>query len=267
MEGVCLAAGSVVGRDHRTRNINGHDAYWVVQDAEAVVAVACDGCGSGAHSEVGSKIGARLIAHAVRAQIGQGVLPADLSRMLERVRQDVLAQLRVLANAMGSGLSQTVNDYFLFTTVAAVVTAERSVIFANGDGLAVVNGETVLRGECAGNAPPYLAYGLVPSSLDGIRPAALGFEICSELPTVELQSFLLATDGLVPIFDDCEQKMPGTHEAFGPISQFWEQDRYFANADNVRRRLYLANREVRGEHGLLFDDTTVVVARRVPTKE
>jgi hypothetical protein len=58
----------------------------------------------------------------------------------------------------------------------------------------------------------------------------------------------------------------------GPLSQFWTDDRYFANPDALRRRLTLINREsVRADFesrrlvrtpGLLPDDTTVVVLRR-----
>ena len=64
-----IAAGTVSGRDHRQAGKNNHDAYVFSSDASGTVAVVCDGCGSGRHSEVGAKIGARLVAGALRRHL------------------------------------------------------------------------------------------------------------------------------------------------------------------------------------------------------
>ncbi len=262
MKSFAYAAGSVVGRDHRIKNTNGHDAFSVVEDERAFAAVVCDGCGSGAHNEVGAKLGARLVSASLIALAGSADLTNDPERLLERVRQDVLAQIRVLANAMGGSLGKTVSDYFLFTVVGMIATEEQTLIFGSGDGTAYLNGQAVYRGEFANNAPPYLAYGLVPSSLENIDPALLRFQLHAALPTVEVSSVLLATDGILPLVDEPTLHLPGRSEAFGPLSQFWEEKRYFANADALRRRLFLANRDAPGSPGLLMDDTTIIAVRR-----
>ncbi len=92
------------------------------------------------------------------------------------------------------------------------------------------------------------------------------------LPTAALRSFLLGTDGVGELLRRAEQPLPGRTELLGPLSQFWREDRYFANPHAVSRRLAVVNQErqqpdwaarrVVRQHGLLADDTTVVVGRR-----
>jgi hypothetical protein len=159
-------------------------------------------------------------------------------------------------------LSATVSDYFLFTVIAMFATEEQTIVFGNGDGTAHVNNNEVYRGEFANNAPPYLAYGLVPSSLEDVDPALLRFQLHAALPTAQVDTALLATDGILSLVDDPAQLLPGRSEGFGPLSQFWEEDRYFTNADALRRRLFLANRDTPGSPGLLIDDTTIIAIRR-----
>jgi hypothetical protein len=91
---------------------------------------------------------------------------------------------------------------------------------------------------------------------------------------------LIGTDGAADLEAAAEARLPGREEPLGPLAQFWEQDRYYENADAVRRRLFLANREAprmssdavagqcrpgttsASDKPLLPDDTTLVVLRR-----
>ena len=92
------------------------------------------------------------------------------------------------------------------------------------------------------------------------------------IPTSSLDSFLIGTDGAIDLLGLEEVCLPGKTECVGSISQFWENDRYFKNRDNLRRRLSLINRDIKRfdkcerrliqTKGLLRDDTTVIVGRR-----
>ena len=60
----------------------------------------CDGCGSGASSEVGARLGARLVLAALEARLVRGASPADATVWAE-VRAEVgaaLAQIAALLN-------------------------------------------------------------------------------------------------------------------------------------------------------------------------
>jgi protein phosphatase 2C-like protein len=264
-----IAAGSVTGRDHRLAGRNNQDAYHWACLPHAVMAVVCDGCGSGKHSEVGAQIGARLIIEAMTRALQDAA-----HAFWHRVRHDVLAQLRRLAEHMGGSLTYTVQDYLLFTVVGGLVTPWRTSCFSLGDGVLVVNGDQLSLGSFPDNAPPYLAYALLDTH-NGSPPALSGeFQMQRILPTTAIQSILLGTDGLETFLQAAARPIPGKRSAVGPLQQFWQEERYFTNPDAVRRTLALVNREVvqpnweaqrlDRQAGLLPDDTTLVVIRRRP---
>jgi len=264
-----IASGTVTGKDHRRDGKNNHDGCHYEFGSDYLIAVVTDGCGSGKHSEVGAKVGACMIVHAAAQLInyfGQD------NTYWERVRQVVLAQLRMLARQMGRSLTETVNNFLLFASVGVVMNRYHAVFFSLGDGYIVVNGTIFQLGPFPGNAPPYLSYGMVKSSLENNAPEQLRFTLNLPIPTGEIDSFLIGTDGLGNLINATGECIPGKDEPIGPISQFWEEDRYFTNPDNVRRRLTLINREyIRPDWeagvlqricGHLPDDTTLIVGRK-----
>lgn len=259
-----IAAGSVIGAHHLRSGKNNQDAYSYQASAERTIAIVCDGCGSCAHSEVGAKLGVRLVVEALKqADIGSETFWQTLNASL-------LEPLSQLAFQMGANLLQTVQDHLLFTIVGAVLTSDETVLFALGDGVVLLNGDHVEIPTVADNAPPYLAYGLIePAPMPAER---LQFQVLRRLPTEAVQSILLGTDGVQDMIAIADQNRPAKREPIGDISQFWQDDRYFKNPDQIRRTLALMNREVvqadwqnqqlHRQGGLLPDDTTFVVIRR-----
>jgi serine/threonine protein phosphatase PrpC len=200
--GFTVAGGSVAGRHHVRAGRNNQDAFAWRRTEGALVAVVCDGCSSGAHSEVGARIGARLLAQS------------------SMVQQTALAELARLAQAMcgaGPGTAEfaaVVADYFLFTAVGVVIEGDRARAITLGDGLIAVNGVATRLGPFPGNAPPYLGYSL------------LGREVALEttpLPAAsETASIVLATDGAQDI----------------ELKPFTTDPRVQENPDMVRRLLW-----------------------------
>jgi hypothetical protein len=246
-----IAGGSVAGRAHVAAGRNNQDAfYWGCGEGRAV-AVVCDGCSGGAHSEVGAKLGARLMA---RALLGLLAEPRSMEEALECARDEVLRELRALAVGMspgsGRGYSETIAQHFLFTIVGLALAHGAATLFALGDGLVWLNGEKSELGPFANNEPPYLGYGLLG---DAREPQRTAFRILAQVPQTELESALIATDGVADL--DAER----ARTVHGPLSRFWTEDAFFRNPDQVRRRLTVVNRCPEG--GALSDDTTLVVVR------
>ena len=249
------AIGSIIGRNHVLAGKNNQDAYQIIANEKFIIAVVCDGCGSGKHSEVGAKLGARLVIAEISNLLNQeGNQDSEISNpeFWNLVKLNLLQQLKdfvVLAN----GDMEFVNDYLLFTILGAVITDLETVTFSMGDGAIAINGELTQIPAYPDNAPPYLAYGLY-------KPDAINFEIRDRLSTCELESLLIATDGI----DDLVK--------VEDINQFWQEDRYFKNPDAIRRKLAILNREevkpdwnrkeLTKRSGALSDDTTFVVMRR-----
>lgn len=263
-----IAGGSVPGTDHTMPGQpgwkNNLDAYaWRYLPQGGVVAVVCDGCGSGKHTEVGAKIGAHLIAQTVLDEV---VKMKNIDSLpWQRIKHLVLDQLSTVAKAMGGSLSETISDYFLFTILGAIVTPEILCVFSLGDGVYIINDAVRELGPFPGNSPPYLMYNLTGSELMETDPESLDFQIHSFVSMSGFHSLILGTDGVMNLIHSAEKSLPGKTDRIGPINQFLD-DRYFTNPDAIRRRLAIINRDVSLNRvivgGPLKDDTTIVVIRR-----
>jgi serine/threonine protein phosphatase PrpC len=248
--------GSVIGRNHVATGKNNQDAYRVVLRSQFVVAVVCDGCGSGKYSEVGAQLGSKIVTDAIADLLDQGMAISNPNfwDILKTNLFQKLIDIVAIANDAQESVMEFVNDYLLFTIVGAVITASETVTFSMGDGAIAVNGKLTQIPAYPDNAPPYLAYGLY-------RPDAVSFEICDRLATSELESILIATDGIDDLI------------AVEDVSQFWQEDKYFKNPDAIRRKLSMLNREeikpdwtkreLVKRSGVLSDDTTLAVIRRL----
>ena len=250
------AMGSIIGRNHVATGKNNQDAYRVVLRSQFVVAVVCDGCGSGKYSEVGAQLGAKIVTDAIADLLDQGLAISNPNfwDILKTNLFQKLIDIVAIANDAQESVMEFVNDYLLFTIVGAVITANETMTFSMGDGAIAVNGKLTQIPAYPDNAPPYLSYGLY-------RPDAVSFEICDRLATSEVESILIATDGIDDLI------------AVEDVSQFWQEDKYFKNPDAIRRKLSMLNREeikpdwtkreLVKRSGILSDDTTLIVIRRI----
>jgi hypothetical protein len=261
-----IAAGTVQGASHRRAGKNSQDAFgWALSD-EGLIAVVCDGCSSGRHSEVGAQLGARLLLNALYRELP---LRDEDPSLWQRLQENVLSSLRIVAELLGGELDAAARDYLLFTVVGVLITPRTSWIFVLGDGVVFVNEQRVALGPYADNAPPYLAYRLFEATHPTKSVELL--PLC-QLPTSELRSVLIGTDGVCDLIDAKERTIPGSKEVVGPIEALWQNDGLFKGQDACRRRLARLNRDVMRrdrlsgklchEGGLLPDDTTLLIIRR-----
>lgn len=266
--------GTVTGRDHRIAGKNNQDAYFIKQELGLMIVLVADGCSEGRHSEVGAKLGIRIIGQEIarlwRAASARGVV-INAEGLLDTARINVLTYLRILTLALGDNFNRAVVDYLLFTVIGIIVTNEEAICFGLGDGYAEINSELIDMPCYENNEPSYLGYDLIDrKSL--IRPKDASLLIFKRLPADKLQSAIIGTDGLIDLVNIAKRNLPGKDEEIGPISQFLK-DKYFLNPDMLRRRLTLINRDVMRstagsadnmarENGLLPDDTTMIILRR-----
>jgi len=226
MNTIEIAAASVIGREHRRVDRPCQDAFAVRRGERGVVAVVCDGCGSGAHSELGARLGANLVARVLGERLEAGADLTDVA-VWRAACDEVVARLAALVpdlTADGDPRA-AIGAHLLFTVLAVALLPEGAAVLAIGDGVVIVDGDvTVLEAE--DNAPAYLGYELV------------GPAIALDLRWIPgAQTVVLASDGALPIVADLAD-LP---------------ERVFANRDALRRRLKLAQ---------TIDDATAVVVRR-----
>lgn len=189
------AAAAVVGARHMRTARNGQDAaaVWTGRAAAAPVGaiVVCDGCGAGASSEVGARLGAQLVIAALSVRLGAGERP-DSAELWAGVRAEVCTVLARLVDAMPGAREQVVHEHFLFTIVAAAVAGREIGVWAIGDGAYAIVGSGApprVLGPFVDNQPPYLAYDL----LDAPAPAHL------ETARVAAGTVVVATDGVAEL--------------------------------------------------------------------
>ncbi len=256
-----LAAASTIGRDHRLIGRNNQDAWYHISTDRVTVIVVADGCGEGLYSEVGARLGSRLMVEALFEASEDGGASPEL--VLEIARQNVVKKIEQLVGFFVGPRGQIINEHFLFTLVGCVLTETMSWFFSIGDGYLAVNGTELPLGSFEGNMPPYLSYALVTTAL---APSLLKGTIHRVLATTDLDSFVLGTDGLQDYVKRKSDPIPGKTELVGSLDQLAKVDRYFLNPDALRRRLSLISRDTfregRPVPGLLGDDTTLVVGRR-----
>lgn len=281
---------SVIGTDHRVVGRPNQDAVYCLFDKEMIIVVLCDGCSESPHSEIGSILGSKIIAHALFLHAyGQAdgwfpftprevwwrwnalKTPSIMNTVLKNAQHTALGKIGEISSVIESGSEKVFWSYFLFTTIGIMVTPVWSMVFALGDGMFAVNGEVQRIDPFPDNKPPYLAYaGLVRSRFpdsDSLRLSPLRI-----LPTNDVMSLCVGTDGAWDLVQAKDNLIPRTGEPVGDISQFWEKDVYFTNPMAGTKRLALMNRAVvrpnweervlTHREGLLPDDTTLAVVRR-----
>jgi hypothetical protein len=245
---IAIAAGSVAGRAHRKLSRPNQDAVaWQRVAGRGAVLVVCDGCGGAARSEVGAALGARLWTRALaeRLERGEAADPA----LFEAAAADVLGHLGTLAAAMAAEPTAVVVEHFMFTTVAAAITADALVVHAIGDGVVALGGELHVLGPFPDNQPPYLAQALLGGTPGGSTWVA---------DPREHDRVIIASDGA------------GALVGAGGLDEL-VTDVVFRNPAALTRRLALLAedtteidweaRRIDRRAALLDDDTTIAIAR------
>lgn len=212
---VAAAAAAVCGAAHQRLARNGQDAAARWSEARRAVVVVCDGCGSGARSELGAIFTANAMVAAMARQLRAGASAVE-EEPWEVARREVTAALRqLLASWRHESYDELalIEQHLLCTVVAAACDERGASVWALGDGAFVLDGALTQLGPFADNAPPYLAYDLLgeprPAHFHSVR--------------AERGVALVATDGAAALGED--------------LLALTGHDRYLAHPDALRRYL------------------------------
>ena len=260
-----IAGGSVIGREHYLRGINNQDAFALHIGEKMIVTAVSDGCSAQDHTEVGSKLGVRILVQSVR-RFSAKFLEGNHEEFWKCVKSEMLERVFNIIGLVSFNQVDQVYDliyrYFLFTIVGTIITEDRTIVFTFGDGFYSINGIDTIIDLQDTKIPMY--------TVAGWNVDEINFTVRENIKTDDLETILLATDGIQYLIDSQDRNIPGKKDLMGSVSQFWENDHYFKNPDNIRRKLALMSRdshkvivgEMVREQGLLADDTTLMVLRR-----
>ncbi len=246
-----ITGASIPGSDHTMPGKpswkNNQDASYISATDDMTIGIVADGCGSGATSEVGSFLTARLLGESLRKSV---ILELAQNRPFTgwvRLESRLLAQISTLVDLLGDRSSETIGETFLSSIVGFVRTEFQTTVFHLGDGTIWIDREVIQLGPFPLNAPPYLAYRLHDPKAQSL--------IVREFP-IETKEIMIATDGIeyLPDID-------------ATLSQLIADPRTFSNSDFLRRQIARINQE-RIEGGLLIpgplrDDITIILQKGV----
>ncbi len=202
MKTLCGAAplprlGSLLGREHARVGRNNQDACAAGTGHGWHVVVVTDGCSAGASSEVGARLGASFLAAQAPAYLAASRDPLEAARALTAGLAGALDALTGACAAPGDRPA-FVAHHLLFSFLVAAVGPERAVVFGVGDGVVIADGELRCLDPGPENAPPYVAYRLVPAEVldppflaDALEP-----RLHLDLPREQLSVVGVSTDGL-----------------------------------------------------------------------
>jgi hypothetical protein len=234
-----IQTASSLGRHHRTHEINCQDA-WAVQNGTRpngkryVVACVSDGCGSGSHSEIGAHLLVNVLCSQAAKRLEHGEQAQNLPLSLLRKAAQQLENYTKMVCGSNDPYQRTqfVARYLLATLIVLIHDQDHVVIFAQGDGLAVLNDEIISFEQ--NNEPAYLAYSLLGKQIPWLSALVIR-------PAHEVQRAAISTDGLPP------ELVPDVWGHRGRSLQRW---------------LNVKTREMP-----LQDDTTLAVLEHTMTKE
>ena len=196
-----ISGGAKMGFDHLASRTNCHDAFSVKVINPYIVGVICDGCGSGAHSEVGANLMAQYTTNLLADAIYNRWMP-DIPRIAPMLFRHLIKFVqRNISEGITSSdpLSEAafINDYWLCTILGFIIAPEKTLIFYAGDGSYRVNDiEQVI--VSPNNAPQYLAYNCVSNDelLTDLSVIPKQFET-ETFMTNGINRLMIASDGFL----------------------------------------------------------------------
>ncbi len=234
-----------------------------------IVTVVSDGCGSTPDSKTGSSTAVRIVLKVAKKLLASGELPRTPEEFAKMLEVQLLERIKAIAKLMAvdDDPDQILYQSFLFTVHIGVVTPEWSAVIGCGDGFIGVNGTIQELEAGRGNQPDYITYGLFSRGTEEF--GRLSLRVLKSVDTLQLDSLLIATDGIAPIAE--VQRRGFT------LSDLWKNEKYLE--PEVTRETFkgLANDiqviekhpstgadRARIERGLFGDDATLVVVVRKP---
>jgi hypothetical protein len=181
-----VALASVRGSEHARLLRNNQDAAAAWRRGDAVAVAVADGCSDGPSSEVGARLVARFVTRRACESTAWGeALAAD-------VTDSLVAWLYTIARGAGE-LEPFIHEHLLTTFLCAVVRSDEALVFGVGDGVVQVDGLTRVLDAGPENAPPYVAYRMLPQ---------LGADAFARVHHLgPARRIAIATDGLRPTLE------------------------------------------------------------------
>ena len=234
------ATASVMGSSHYKLYYNNQDSYAFHQDKNCIIGVVADGCGAGANSEVGAKLGVDFILNYCKKHFQHSPFNVNL------LQNELIDYLRnIVRNQQTNEELEFIENYLFFTIFGFIIQPKQTFVFHSGDGLYCLNNKQVIVEQ--ENRPQYFAKNLISGNS----------HIETEyVETSKLKRILVATDGLIHLSDKFKsgEKVMGMKS----IDDFFDNDEHFEDIISLPK--FLTDLSV--NKNILKDDTSMIMLKR-----
>jgi hypothetical protein len=235
-------------------NVNCQDSVLVrkcaVGNRTVLIGLVCDGCSNRlnplCHTEVGSSLSSLFATCFIISQLKEGV---KLSLLPGTLYANWTNYLRRIVEITMVGSSATERDmfihYYLTTTmVGFIVDQEETVVFASGDGFALVNDDQIYFNQCftppaenpRQSAPMYAAlHNISASQLPEPLPSNFDVRL---IRTREIKKLLITTDGLITEENPAEVAADSIEAAFHHQPLTAKGFQHWLNTEQLRSRRF-----------------------------
>jgi len=255
-----------MGTDHRKLWRNNQDSYYIHKSLNALIGVVSDGCGSVENSEAGAVLLPRLLAVSIQSRIASSNSwamenlmrsPLVTSTFLESCLEDIRDKLLHIARYQHSVLVP-----MTATLVGFLVTKYGAAVFSLGDGV-IGDAKWYALLEC-GNEPPYLIHATGLAGTEKANNTHFITHYTFTPATVGISAIMVGTDGLAELIGKVGCQIPGTCQAIPSFGHSCGMPWPYENSASLQRMLNRIQGVAKNREGLLRDDTTVIMARKLP---
>lgn len=187
----------MIGNDHIFAHKNCQDFQKVAIDDDKIIAIVCDGCSEGDHSEVGANLLGNLLINRLKTNLL--ITSKSITDEVVFFNDELLNLLHVYDRV------NFIKHNFLSTFIFSIIDLQLNTLFIGrcGDGITIIN--DIVNCVDHDDKPHYLAYANIPDKyLTSPRSELEGLIIKSyDLSTIK--RIVIASDGLKPLLDKTDE--------------------------------------------------------------
>lgn len=224
-----IISASIEGISHRQLHYNNQDAYKVKQEADFIVGVVCDGCGSHTDSEIGAKLTAEFVTNFCLTHFQHEKFDGQkLANALTQFYVDCAKMVHAIYP------NEFIRDTFFTTIIGFIISDGQNLVFSAGDGVILIDDKLLIINQQ--NMPNYLTHNL----LNGKK---YGFEVRA-IENRNFQRLLISTDGISDLWEkETQEKVIDTLFSDNMFRSEIELSKFLAEST-------------------IYDDTTMILVRK-----
>lgn len=223
-----LNSASIIGRDHELSKKNRQDFFHSYVSDDRIIGTVCDGCGESKYSEFGASLMGVMLVNFLRFCENFNEIGKLLEKEFDYCFKTLQNILYFEVTTEQEKISFT-KEFLLSTNLFCILVKNKIIIGNCGDGVIIVNKNIVTIDQ--DGKPEYIAYKSIPKEALETQPSSLNFFNIQTYDQFDVDSIVIATDGIQPIIDNnmFEQIYGTKKRQLQRKFNVWQNEGFFAD--------------------------------------